>query len=223
MYLQEYVEGDACSATYVGEGRHARLLGVTHQLVGESWLHAAPFHYCGSIGPLSLDASLRAAFERLGTALVEGCQLRGLFGVDCVLRDGIPWPVEINPRYTASVEVLEYATGIRALALHRQVFDPTAPVPSSALSAAPALLVGKAIMFAKAPLAFPQEGPWLPSLQISVPHQELPAFADIPPAGQFIEAGRPILTLFARADSPAACLDSLRQTAQPLDRWLSSR
>jgi len=27
----------------------------------------------------------------------------------CILRDGVPWPVEINPRYTASVEVLEYA------------------------------------------------------------------------------------------------------------------
>ena len=48
--------------------------------------------------------------------------LRGLFGVDFVLRDGIPWPVEVNPRYTASVEVLEFAAGIRALTLHRSIF-----------------------------------------------------------------------------------------------------
>jgi hypothetical protein len=223
VYFQEYIEGQPCAAIYLGDGRQAQLLGVTRQLVGEIWLHAAPFHYCGSIGPLPLDPSVRAAFERLGTALVRGCHLRGLFGVDGVVRDDIPWPVEINPRYTASVEVLEYATGIRALAWHRKVFDPTAPVPPAALSTVLPPVVGKAILFAKAPLTLPHEGPWLPTLQAPVPHQDLPAFADIPRAGQHIEAGRPILTLFARADSPTACLDSLRQTAQALDRWLFSR
>ena len=40
--------------------------------------------------------------------------LVGLFGVDLILRDGEPWPVEVNPRYTASVEVLELALGTSA-------------------------------------------------------------------------------------------------------------
>ena len=47
---------------------------------------------------------------------------------------------------------------------------------------------------------------------------DVPAFADIPPAGQHIEAGRPILTFFARADSVSACLEQLKRTAADLDR-----
>src|SRR5262245_8917424 len=44
-YLQEYVRGVSCSAVFLGSGRGARLLGVTRQLVGTRWLHAAPFAY----------------------------------------------------------------------------------------------------------------------------------------------------------------------------------
>src|SRR5262245_13211474 len=90
FYWQEFIEGESCAAVYVGDGQTARLLGVTRQLVGEPWLHAAPFHYCGSVGPLSLDASRRQAFAHVGSALGHSFGLKGLFGVDCVLRDGVP-------------------------------------------------------------------------------------------------------------------------------------
>src|SRR6266542_4829427 len=121
-YFQEFIPGTSCAALFLGDREGARLLGVTRQLVGESWLGAAPFRYCGSIGPLDVPAGTRAILEAIGRELTAASGLRGLFGVDFVLRDCIPWPVEVNPRYTASVEVLEYATGLRAVALHRQVF-----------------------------------------------------------------------------------------------------
>ncbi|HMC88219.1 MAG TPA: hypothetical protein VKI17_01665, partial [Gemmataceae bacterium] len=72
----------------------------------------------------------------------------------------------------------------------------------------------------KAPLTFPAEGPWLGTLQSPGSVHDLPVFADIPPAGQRIAAGRPILTLFARGDFPEACLGSLQRTAADLDQWL---
>src|SRR5262249_36054714 len=103
-YLQEYIEGESCAALFVASQSRASLLGVTRQLVGQAWLHAGPFQYCGSIGPLTLDPSMEHAWLRLGNALAAGFQLQGLFGVDCIVRDQIPWPVEVNPRYTASVE-----------------------------------------------------------------------------------------------------------------------
>jgi predicted ATP-grasp superfamily ATP-dependent carboligase len=230
VYFQEYLDGGSCAAVYVaGEGR-ARLLGVTRQLVGATWLHAAPFHYCGSIGPLDLTPTLRSALERLGNALAGSealsseKRLRGLFGVDFILRDGIPWPVEVNPRYTASVEVLEYALGLSALAWHRHAFDRGAPCPPA--SPASDGILGKAILFARASLRFPADGPWKPTLdQLSKPTvaarlRQPPAFADIPHAGQPIEAGRPILTFFARATSVARCTEALRRMAADLDRQL---
>src|SRR5205823_9348697 len=60
-YVQEYVEGESCAAVFVGDGRRALFFGATRQLVGEPWLHARPFQYCGSIGPLPCSAELQRA------------------------------------------------------------------------------------------------------------------------------------------------------------------
>ena len=109
---------------FVADAAGCRLLSVSRQLIGEGWLHVGPFRYCGSVGPLPVGAAERAAWERLGTTVAGFAGLRGLFGIDAMVRDGVPWPVEVNPRYTASVEVFEYATGVPALALHRRAFDP---------------------------------------------------------------------------------------------------
>jgi predicted ATP-grasp superfamily ATP-dependent carboligase len=216
VYWQEYVEGEACAAVYVGDGRSARLLGVTRQLVGVDWLHAGEFRYCGSLGPLNLDDSMRTAFENLGDALACGCGLRGLFGSDCVLHDGIPFCVEVNPRYTASVEVLEYAAGIRALTLHRQIFEPHDTPTFTAPAVAP--VVGKAILFARAQLTFPEMGPW--NNAACGRFDEWPTFADIPRAGEIVPVGRPILTYFSTGPNLSACETALREGAQRLDRLL---
>jgi predicted ATP-grasp superfamily ATP-dependent carboligase len=224
--FQKFIDGTPVAAVYVADGERSRLLGVTRQLVGQSFLHAAPFHYCGSIGPLLPPEDLRRQLERLGDVLAARCGLRGLFGVDGVLRGGAFWPVEINPRYTASVEVLEHARGLRALAEHAHVFIHGALAPAKPQAAplpSPGSFIGKAILFARAALVFPAEGPWQDELRSPTPLYEVPAYADIPAAGQPVEAGRPILTFFARADSAAACEDALRRTAADLDRRLFGR
>jgi uncharacterized protein len=209
VYFQQYIEGDPLAAVYRAVDGSARLLGVTQQLVGEPWLHAAPFHYCGSLGPVECNPLLRENLNQLGSILTESCHLQGLFGVDGVLRDRQFWPVEVNPRYTASVEVLEVALGMAALGQQ----SPTASAgPSSGMT------LGKAILFARQPIIFPTIGPWLETLAHPTPLDELPAFADLPFPNTRIEAGRPILTFFASADSPLKCLGRLRVLAAQLDR-----
>jgi predicted ATP-grasp superfamily ATP-dependent carboligase len=215
-YLQEQIDGIPAAAVYVSDGASSRLLGVTRQLVGEPWLHAAAFHYCGSVGPWKVNEPLRRALERVGQALVHGCGLRGLFGVDFIVRDGLPWPVEVNPRYTASVEVLEYA-GTAAFALHGKTFGFRISDFGFRISD---FIIGKAILYARADLVFPAKGPWCATLANPGPIEWLPAFADIPAAGERIPAGRPILTFFARAATEADCLRALQETARALDRDL---
>jgi predicted ATP-grasp superfamily ATP-dependent carboligase len=222
-YCQEYVEGRPCSLLYLGDGRRACLLGMTWQIVGVSWLHAAPFRYGGSIGPVDPALIRHPSLHVLGNVLADGCGLRGLFGVDGILREDVFWPVEINPRYTASVEVLEQATGLPALAWHAHVFT-QGQLPSFSPSAIPPeRSIGKAILFAPEDLLFPADGPWMTEVRSPTPVQMLPAFADIPAVGERIEASRPVLTFFARAGSPSACEDALRQSAADLDRWLFKR
>jgi predicted ATP-grasp superfamily ATP-dependent carboligase len=224
FYFQEHVAGEPCAAIYVGDGRRARFLGATRQLVAEPWLGASAFHYCGSIGCLATDARLRESFDRLGDALAAGCGLRGLFGVDAVLKDNAPWPVEINPRFTASVEVLEFAIGLPVLSLHRDIFE------SSECSDPPAFApvrtegcIGKGIRFASERLVFPRDGPWSAALRQPMSPGGMPSFADIPPVGATIERGRPVITLFAAARSPDDCRLELRRVAADLDQWLVRR
>jgi predicted ATP-grasp superfamily ATP-dependent carboligase len=206
-YLQEYIEGISLTAIYVANGSSARLLGVTHQLVGEPWTHAAPFHYCGSIGPGRLQPKEKQELQRLGQVLASRCGLRGLFGVDGICSKGQFWPVEVNPRYSASVEVLEYATGMKALS----------PSPAEAEASG---FVGKAILFARHSGVFPKQGPWQASLEQVDPVGTLPDFADIPDPDQTLTKGRPVLTFFARGSSALVCLAELRRIAGELDRVL---
>jgi predicted ATP-grasp superfamily ATP-dependent carboligase len=156
---------------------------------------------------------------RLGEALARGSGLRGLFGVDFVLRGDLPWTVEVNPRYTASMEVVEHTSGLPLMALHRRQFQPRAERRTRPLPAVPGC-VGKAVWFARDPLVFPPDGPWHADLRPDRPLEALPAFADIPKAGQSIRAGEPVVTFFSRAATAEACLEELRRIAADLDRRL---
>ena len=209
-YLQEYIPGAPAAALYVAAAGTAELLGLTCQLSGEAWLHAPPFGYCGSIGPLPLEGPLEGALRRLGHRLAAEGGLLGLFGVDGILRDGEFWPVEINPRYTASVEVLEYAGGLQALHRHRLAFEDEPAALSGPGPAPSGGVVGKAILYARDEVTVPEDGPWLATLDTPGPVEELPDFADVPHAGERIAAGRPVLTMLARAGSVEECLTALR-------------
>jgi predicted ATP-grasp superfamily ATP-dependent carboligase len=215
-FLQERIDGEPCSAIYLGYPGPSHLLGVARQLIGTAWLNAVGFQYAGNIGPLVLDGKALESWRRVGNALASAFGLRGLFGVDAVVRDGIPWPVEINPRYTASVELFERSFGRALLLEHRAAFE-------GAISPAREPLIarrtwGKAILYARKTFAFPTHGPWRDSL--SAVNLDDAEFADIPHAGEIIAQGRPVLTVFASGRNVAECERNMQEKAVALDRRL---
>ena len=194
-YLQQFVEGVACSAVFVAARGRAELLGVTRQLIGTPWLGASGFRYCGSLGPVALAPAELQTLRFIGNVLSEKFELVGLFGVDAVINSDGVWPIEINPRYTASIEILERAYGLQAVELHVRACDegvlPTvSPRP-------PQRQHGKAILFAPRNISIPPA--WLPSAEPAA--DLLPAAADIPAPLSTIETGWPILTVFAEGHS----------------------
>jgi predicted ATP-grasp superfamily ATP-dependent carboligase len=222
LYLQEYIEGESCAAVFVSNGKWAQFIGLTRQLIGETWLFAKPFRYCGSIGPLPVAGELRVQFQRLGAVIARGCGLRGIFGIDCIVCDNTIWPVEVNPRYTASVEILELALGLPLVTFHVRVFEPSRDVRSLPTPAASARIVGKAVLFARKALEFPVEGPWLDALPPHPGSFQAPLFGDIPQPLCKIRAGQPILTIFAEASSEDQCFQRLMQQATNLD-WVLNK
>jgi predicted ATP-grasp superfamily ATP-dependent carboligase len=212
-YLQEFVTGENLSGVFVADGTDAALLGVSLQLVGRPEFHAPPFAYCGSIGPLPLSGAESDQWRTLGRALAREFGMRGLFGIDAVRRRDDVIPVEINPRYTASVEVHELAGGPATIALHTAACQGSLPpVPAFRRSG----LVAKAHLFAPAPLRVP-DGP-LAEAWARADSMEL---ADVPRPGTLIRAGAPILTVLVRGDDEGACARLLTVSARRLYQALA--
>jgi predicted ATP-grasp superfamily ATP-dependent carboligase len=209
-YLQQFVHGDPRSAVFAGDGRRAVLLGVSRQLVGLPEFGAAPFAYCGSIGPLQLEDREAAAWRAIGNALAGNFGLRGLFGVDAVIAEGEVVCIEINPRYTASVEVHELALGINALHWHAGGCRGELP-PAPSTSARH--FVGKAYLFAQGSLRVPANLP-----EAVAGTAGLLGLADLPWPGSTISAGAPVLTMLVKAGDGSACARLLARVAGLLYR-----
>ena len=222
-YFQEFIEGASHSALFVSsvddnQSPRCWLLGITEQLVGEQWLHAKPFAYCGNIGPIVFTEPVKKDIELFALKLSAELELRGLWGIDFILKGDAVYPVEVNPRYTAAFEVLELSWGLSSMQFHCQCFNRSEisdwhPVPSSQ-----ARVVGKAIYFAPHRMTFPLHGPWDDDLASPFNPWRVPQYADIPEPLATLEAGSPVLTFFAEASSVADCRNQLQSGAAELDR-----
>ncbi len=204
--FQKRIEGTPCAAVFVAQEGSARLLGVTKQLIGVPWLRSHEFQFAGSIGPWPMSAATQETLERLGNVLAEQFELAGLFGVDFILdRQQQVWTIEVNPRYTASVEVVERFTGMRAIAEHvaacgevtredKRFVSPVAPV-GGYKQASTCLAHGKAILFVSRDVVItPAFAEYSRNESLQAPW---PTLGDISPVGLMIESGRPVLTVFA--------------------------
>ncbi len=205
--FQEYIEGESCSATYVAAGSRAVLLGATRQLIGRDWGLTAGFLYLGSLGPLPLSAIETAKLVRLGDVLARRFNLVGLFGVDFIRTREELWTLEVNPRYTASVEVLERVTGWSFVSHHAAAcasgqVPPGSPEPVGTCA-------GKAVVYAR------HECVWS--------GLSMPDLADIPHDRQQFQFGQPIATVLATGDT-LPCIEQLlrKRQAALLDTLVSA-
>jgi predicted ATP-grasp superfamily ATP-dependent carboligase len=208
-YYQERIDGPSLAAIFVGRSSGPILIGVTRQRIGRD---GNPFAYAGSLGPWQIEPRVGDTLVAIGQTLVEAFRLRGLFGVDFVLRDdGVPFPVEVNPRYTASVEVLELATGCPMMPLHRRAFEDDGPCEIPATHRPPRSIVGKAILFADRRSTFPpidldgRDSGRRAVRERSASSLRRSWIADVPAEGLVFDAGDPVLTVMARAPTLKGC------------------
>ena len=216
VYYQEHVPGTPASALFLATPGGTVLLGLTRQLVGCDFTAAAPYAYCGSIGPLAMPPPLHSEVETMGKLLAGHYSLAGLFGIDLVIQQQRPWFIELNPRYPASAEILERATGQSLVRLHVDACRGRSPEPPS-ISHGESW--GKAILFARHSLTIPASFP--SQIERTFPQQgNWPSVADLPATGWKAAAGHPVLTVFAQAESLAAVEDQLRRRASHLEQLL---
>ncbi len=215
-YFQRRIEGESISALFVSTAGGTHLIGASQQLIGLEWLGARSFAYCGSLGPLEMSDHLAGIVRRIGAVLAESFVLRGLFGCDFVLEEhtNVPWLTEVNPRYTASVEIFEYALGISAMELHhraclsfdeRSGADRSLPEMRICSDAVRPGCVAKAILFADRDVEI--TGDFVECMGSA---GSVPAMADVPRVGSRILSGHPVCTLLAAAGDEETCLEAVR-------------
>jgi predicted ATP-grasp superfamily ATP-dependent carboligase len=203
---QKRIDGTPSAAVYVATDGEAQLLGVTRQIIGEPWLRAHGFQYAGSIGPWPISEATLATLARLGSVLSAQFELAGLFGVDFILDGDQVWTVEVNPRYTASVEIVERSTGVRAIAAHVAACGGTpGEIEQAGTKVDPARIEttchGKATLFATRDIVISHEfAEYSIAESLRLPW---PTLGDVSGAGTPIENGRPVLTMFASGTSVA--------------------
>ena len=212
--VQEYLEGIPSSASFVADGRRAVVIGLTEQLIGRTEFGISSFRYCGNILPMAIvseaESSLRKILEQV-QEMVDRITLhfglKGVNGLDFILREGEIYALEVNPRYSASMELIEMAYGINIFDLHVRACQGELLSFSLEERSAASLFFGKAILFAEKDIMVGDTRRWVTR-----------GIRDIPFPGDKIKRGQPICTLLVSAREREECLSRLVVRAQELKK-----
>jgi predicted ATP-grasp superfamily ATP-dependent carboligase len=212
-FVQERIDGLACSAAAVGDGVDAVVLGICEQLVGQRAFGVRGYRWCGNLVPPRLPAGEREALldqaRAICSCLAGAFALRGLFGVDVMWDGERAWTIEVNPRPTASLEAIEavrtdppgvFDAHLRACAGDLRRIEP------ECLGAA-----GKAVLFATENVVIGDSVSWLER-----------GVRDVPHPGERITAGHPICTIVTTATTPQDALAGLEEEAARLRAELAA-
>ena len=218
-YLQERIDGPSGSIVFVAAGRHALPLALSYQLVGEEAFGADGFRYCGSILPPDGDSLLGRAGAasaqacRMAEALAASFGLVGVNGIDFIAGAEGPVAIEVNPRWCASMELVDRGSATPVFAWHMAACTAGAWPAVAFEPPARAEAVGKAVVFARADTIAGNTDAWLADATVG----------DVPRPGTPIGAGSPVCSVFATGRDVARCRSALVRRAEEiyavLDRW----
>lgn len=231
--LQRRIAGLAASAAFAADGRRSVLLGLTEQLIGRPELGAEGFAWCGNLLPLAVGqregppswsnvssprkpaaaGALLRTVAQITNQLTQKFGLRGLNGIDFVVEQGPrhlqPVLVEVNPRYTASMELVERAYGQCMFAVHLEAMAGRLPAVELAASQ-DGPFFGKGIVFARQRATAPETENWVAQGR-----------RDIPYPGETIDAGHPVCTVLSKGDTRQECWRNLAEAADAVRREMA--
>jgi predicted ATP-grasp superfamily ATP-dependent carboligase len=210
-FAQERIDGVPVSAVFVAAGGRAVPLGISRQLIGDAAFGASGYRYCGNV-LASADDNLFTdrvveSLIAIARAVTEQFGLIGLNGIDCIVSDDVPYAIEVNPRWTSSMELVERQYGVSMFGVHATACAERV-LPDFDLSSARRIrsMLGKAIVFARENAVAGDTRAWLGDETVR----------DIPKPGERLMKGQPICTVFAEAADIDACIARLTARAESI-------
>lgn len=207
LVLQPWIDGRSVSVVFCGSQHRARWIGASHQWVGKDVCNCKSLTWCGSVGGLDFSDAHRETAMWFADSLVAEFELVGLFGVDFVINEDGIWPVDVNPRIPASLDVV--GEGLIGLHLNSYDVDFEPEHPPRHFNDG---VRAKAILFNpfSHAIGFPE------SIIDALPFEHTANYwrssiADVPVSGTTVRAGAPVLTTYAFAESVQAATKKLER------------
>lgn len=217
-YLQERASGPAGSFLFVAANGCVAPLGISRQLIGEQAFGATGYRYCGNVVAAPEDLELprpEALADMLcgiASVITGAFGLVGVNGIDFIAHDGVPFVLEVNPRWSGAMELVERWSGVSVFGVHATSCTAgSLPVVSRAATGTGA--VGKAIVFARSDVVVNDAQSWLGREGIR----------DVPHPHERIGAGQPVCTVFAQGRSMEECRAALVRRAETVYEELEMR
>lgn len=214
-YFQTPAAGRPCGAAFLANGVGAQLIGVTRSMTRA--VGPRPFLYGGSAGPLRIGAETRERLHRLGETIRSQVGIRGLFGVDllCPANGEEISLLEINPRYTAGMELLESGRDRSLVTAHVEAFQKPAALllvpPQRGGSTACCV---KRVVWTRQPLRWNRL--WQLRIAEAFPGVTL---HDVPEPGAAVGSGQPLVSLKTEGERMDECLRRARRVERQLLQW----
>ena len=243
-YLQAFVSGRTLGVTYIvsrdaSATPSVTFVGATESWQADDWPGPTPFIYRGSFGPVPLTQSQVQSIEQVAISLVQTVDAVGGGDPEELYRGWIQmdliedpesrlWLLEVNPRWTAGMEVLRLSGLANPVQLHAQAFGLSCPnATETTTTGQNDQWIGKAIYYAPQPIPLTER-------LVRKLHQHCSdGFFDLPSVeaiGSQIELGHPLLTIVVTFDRQSVtyeqarfeALRQLEQKRQMLQEWIAA-
>lgn len=118
--VQKYIDGTHASVSILSSGDEVKILTVNEQLLGIREIgQAKPFGFCGNIVPLDVSTKTLRKCVEIARKITLHFGLLGSNGIDFVLSsEGIPYVMEVNPRFQATIKCVERFLGLNLVKMH---------------------------------------------------------------------------------------------------------
>jgi len=234
-YWQRQLHGTSIGTSFLSDAVRNHTLFSARSLTQDDVWGPEPYSYRGSVGPIELPPRIQQQLDRFGETVRREVGHRGLWQADFIISDDRLSLLEINPRWSASMELLDaiaprstlgkdgLETRSRLVEWHVHSLGES-PVSLKPNAASPASTtgstIGKCIIYAQRDQRIDEqllESWWKNRWHGSV--QELDTcvrYADIPSTPATIDRGYPILSCFASGNSFGSIVNQFRNAASDI-------
>jgi predicted ATP-grasp superfamily ATP-dependent carboligase len=200
ILIQEYISGTPTSVSLISSATTAFSLTVNEQLLGiHEFGQLEPFGYCGNVVPHLAGEPVIQECRRVAERVALHFGLIGSNGVDLVIsEEGVPYVVEVNPRFQGTLECVERISGINVVDAH---------VKACRRGALPTF-VNSPTRFCVRLILFASERSIVPDLSA------FEGVRNIPYEGVVVEKGEPVCSVIAEGTTRSAAIREGRATIE---------